>query len=74
MEGDLSVEVRGDLIIVTKSGTEFTATYHKPDGRPLLRLLSATDDPKADREAIFVFRGEAFIAAMRKARELGWIV
>jgi hypothetical protein len=70
----LLVEHCGDLIIVTKWGTEFTAAYNKPDGRPLLRLLSATDDPKADRGAIFVFRGEAFIAAMRKARELGWIV
>ncbi len=70
----LSVEHRCDFIIVTVSGTEFAATFHKPDGRPLLRLLTATDDPNAGREANFIFRIEAFLAAMNKARAPGWFV
>ncbi len=73
MEGDLSIEVRGDLIIVTRPGSEFSATYNKPDRDSILRLLAATADPNADREAIFHFRANAFGAAMNKARELGWI-
>jgi hypothetical protein len=48
--------------------------YSKPENEPIVRVLSATWEPGADRETIFRFRAEAFAAAMNKARELGWIV
>ena len=70
----LLVEIQGDEILVTRSGTGFSARYHKPDKDSILRLLAATVDPAADREAIFLFRADAFIAATNKARELGWIL
>jgi hypothetical protein len=71
---NVSVEHRGDLIIVTQAGTQFTATYHKPPGQPDLMLSVATTDPHADLEEIYQFRADAFAAALLKARELGWIV
>ena len=74
MDTPLTVEHQDGEILVTRSGTAFSARYHKPDGDPILRLLAATVDPEADREAIFRFRATAFAAAMNRARELGWIV
>jgi hypothetical protein len=71
---NLSVENREDVIIVTWPGTAFAATYHKPDKQPIVRLLTSTLEPRANRETVFQFRAEAFAAAMNKARELGWIV
>jgi hypothetical protein len=71
---NLSVENREDVIIVTSPDTAFSATYHKPDKQPILRMLTCTLPPGAKREAIFQFRAVAFAAAMNKARELGWIV
>jgi hypothetical protein len=74
MENGLSVEHRGHLIIVIRPGTEFSATYHKPEGLPNIYLACATIDPYAEPEAIYQFRADALSAATRKARELGWIV
>jgi hypothetical protein len=74
MPEQLTVELKGDQIVVTKRGTRFEATYTKVDGRPDLVLLAESLDPKADREAKFNFRALAFGAAMRKARQLGWVV
>ncbi len=44
---------------MTWPGTAFSATYHKPDKQPILRVLTATLEPGANREAIFQFRAEA---------------
>ncbi len=74
MQSGLSVEVRGDLIIVTLPGTAFSATYQRQIGQPSLVLSAATTDPQADRQTIYQFRADAFTAAINKARELGWIV
>ena len=74
MEDALKVEYLEGEIFVTRPGTAFSARYHKPDRDPILRLLAATVDPNADREAIFIFRAQAFAAATNKARELGWVV
>jgi hypothetical protein len=74
MSGELSVEVRGDHIVVSRPGTSFSVIYSKPDNEPVLRVLSATWEPGADRQTLFVFRATAFAVAMNKARELGWIV
>jgi hypothetical protein len=70
----LSVEIRGDHIVVSRPGTAFSVIYSKPDNEPIVRVLSATWEPGADRETLFQFRAEAFATAMNKARELGWIV
>jgi hypothetical protein len=74
MQSGLSVEVQENELLVTRPGTGFSARYHKPDKDLILRLLATTVDPGADREATFLFRADAFIAATNKARELGWIV
>jgi hypothetical protein len=70
----LAVELQVDEILVTRPSTAFSARYHKPDRDPILRLLAATAEFDADRQAIVMFRAEAYAAAMNKARELGWIV
>ena len=74
MQSDLSVEVRGDLIIVTQPGRTFSATYGKSKDEPNVILLAATEGRDAERQAIQKFKADAFIAATNKARELGWIV
>ncbi len=64
----------GDLIIVTQSGTTFSATYGKSKDEPNVNLLAATEGRDAERQALNQFRADAFGAATNKARELGWIV
>jgi hypothetical protein len=63
----LSVEVRGDEIIVTQPGSKFRAVYHKPEDRP---QLVAKGTPQGNYD----FLAQAWQAANDKARELGWIV
>jgi hypothetical protein len=70
---ELKVELRGDLIIVTKPGTSFSATYGKAKDEPNLVLLAATEGRETERNALSAFRADAFAAAIRKARKLGWI-
>jgi hypothetical protein len=36
--------------------------------------VAATMDRNADRETVHQFRADAFMVALQKARELGWIV
>ena len=64
----LQVEARGDLLIVTKSNTEFVAIYVKPEFQPQLMLMRCS--PTNDR----ILQSRACQAANNKARELGWIV
>jgi hypothetical protein len=73
MRDPLSVEVLEELIIVTRAGTSFSATYGRAKGEPNIVLLAATEGCEAEREALSEFRADAFVAATRKARELGWI-
>jgi hypothetical protein len=72
MSRELTVELKGDHIVVTRPGTAFSATYHKPDKQPILRVLTSTLELDAKRAAIFQFRAEAYAVATLKARELGW--
>jgi hypothetical protein len=74
MDPPLTVEIQDEEIVVTKPGTQFSARYHKPFADSVLRLVEATVDSRADPDAIYAFRAKAFAAALRKARELGWIV
>ena len=62
------IEVRGaDLVVILPSGG-FRAVCYKPPGRTHLILLERT---KTDDDELLA---EAFLAAVAKARELGWIV
>jgi hypothetical protein len=56
----------GNLVVSLPSG--FRAVYYKPAGRPhlILRERTKTDDDE--------MLAEAFLAAVAKARQLGWIV
>jgi hypothetical protein len=72
-ELSVEVEVKGSKIIVTRPGTRFSATYQKPAGQPQLRMLTSTAE-RVDKDTIYRFRAEAFQAALKKARELSWIV
>ena len=64
---EFQVEEQDGEIIVTDG--VFTAVYHKPDKLdPQLKLKSRT--PTDDHALL----ARAWIAAVSKARELGWIV
>jgi hypothetical protein len=62
------IEVHGVDLVVSLLNGKFKATYYKPPGRPhlILRERSKTDDEE--------LLADAFLAAVAKARELGWIV
>jgi hypothetical protein len=61
-------EVRDDLLIVTEARFEFRAMYEKREDRPEIALVRRS--PCTDHELL----AAAFQAAVKKARELGWIV
>jgi hypothetical protein len=69
----ISVENRGDLIVVIRPGTSFSASYRKETGFPGIMLDTESTEPGADLDAIREFIVNAYRAAMQKARELGWI-
>ena len=68
MSGGIQVEAKGDLLIVSEPTSNFVAIYVKPSGRPRLILMRRT--PTTDN----VLLAHAFQAAVKKARELRWIV
>ena len=69
----LRVEVEGDGIIVTLSGTTFRVIYSKPKKSPGLVAFGVRGDKDAGMsQADFLAR--AWRVANDKARELGWIV
>jgi hypothetical protein len=74
MRDGISVEHRGDLIIVTRHGTSFSASYRRETCFPGIMLDTETTEPRADLDAIREFIANAYGAAMQKARELGWTV
>jgi hypothetical protein len=73
MREELSVEYQHGEIVVIRAETGFSATYLKLEG-PNLLLSAATVDPSAKPGVTFQFQANAFDAAVRKAREVGWIV
>jgi hypothetical protein len=62
------VEMRDGNLVVSLPNGGFKAIYYKPTGRPhlILRERTKTDDHE--------LLADAFLAAVAKARELGWIV
>ena len=64
-----AVDVRNDgLLIVTEERSAFFAMYEQRTDRPELALVRRS--PTADHELL----AAAFQVAVKKARELGWIV
>jgi hypothetical protein len=71
--GEISVEVVGGEIVVTKLGTTFLLAYRKSAEEPRLVLRRSRIPPTTD-SLRSTFRAHAWQAANDKARELGWIV
>ena len=70
----LRVQVQGDEIAVTASGTDYVMTYHKPANSP--QLLAKRFPRKEDRRVSMTladFLTAAWKLADDTARELGWI-
>jgi len=72
--GHLMVQVRGDNIVVSLSGSIYAVTYYKPSNSPqlLAKLFPVTDDPRAPMTQ-GEFLAHAWRAANDKARVLVWI-
>jgi len=71
----LSVEVRGDDIVVTLPGTSYVVTYYRATAFPqqlLTKSHSGREDQDAPTQA--EFHARAWKLANAKARKLGWIV
>ena len=68
---DLSVEVRGSDMIVTKPGTGLSVTYRRDRNAP---TLVATCSMRCDPDArTLEFLADAWKAAYAKAKALGWL-
>ena len=63
-----NVEVRDGNLVISLPNGRFKATYYKPAGKSHLILRERT---KTDDEAM---GADALQVAVRRARELGWIV
>jgi hypothetical protein len=70
---DITVELIGDEIVVTKPRTTFLLAYRKSIEEPRL-VMTGSSMGKASPSAMHSFRAQAFQAANAKARELRWIV
>jgi hypothetical protein len=72
---DLCVEVRGQDIVVTMSGTSLRVVYRKShQGSQLVPRLDYFRDQQKGPITRAEFLARALKAANDKARELGWIV
>ena len=70
---DLNVELDGDEIVVTKPKSAFLLAYRKSIEEPRL-VLTRSQMPQMSVSSASEFRAQAFQAAEKKARELGWIM
>ena len=72
--GHLMVQVRGDNIVVSLSGSIYAVTYYKQSNSPqlLAKLFPVAEDPRAPMTQ-GEFLAHAWRAANDKARVLGWI-
>ena len=68
------IKFDGLEIIVTRPGTNMMTAYRKAPDRPNLILTRSWENPTVMSPDISEFRAHAFQAAIKKARELGWIV
>ena len=73
-ESIMQVDVDGDYITVTMTGTSFRSTYFEaPDSPGLMQSDPITVDA-GTTSSRNQFLALAWIAAHKKARELGWLV
>ena len=72
---ELSVEVTGNEILVTLSGTSYSVTYFKPRGQLWLvgKDMVHEDDPRTAMTSA-EFLAKAWKVANDTAKYLGWIV
>ena len=70
----LHIKFDGHEIVVTRPGTNMMTAYRKAPDRPNLILTRSWETPAVRSSEINEFRAHAFQAAIKKARELGWIV
>jgi hypothetical protein len=72
---ELELHVRDEQIIVNMPETRLTMTYQASSEVPgLVELPLWTCDDRTAPISVNDFRGRAWQAAEKKARELGWIV
>ena len=71
--GALSVEVKGQSIVITMPGTDCAVTYQKDPDAPHLIMTHSWLPASVTNASAAAFRAEAFRAALHKARELGWV-
>ena len=72
---ELELHVRDEQIIVNMPETRLTMTYQASAEVPgLVELPLWTCDDRTAPISVNDFRGSAWQAAEKKARELGWIV
>ena len=69
----LSVELKGQSIVITMPGTDCAVTYQKDPDAPHLIMTQSWLPASVTSPSAAAFRAQAFRAALRKARELGWI-
>jgi hypothetical protein len=70
----LSVELRGQNILITMPGTSFRVVYPKPDRGRLAATLIYSQNMRSALFTRLQFLARARKLANEKARELGWIV
>ncbi len=63
---EISVEVQGASIIVTKPGTDFVLIYEKHPGAPNLVLTHSWVSPTTTSPAVSEFRARAIQAAVER--------
>jgi hypothetical protein len=71
----VTVEVDGDILVVTMPGTDFSITYEKTEeNRLIASSFHARKRPNETHKVTFPkFLNLAWTAANEKERELGWI-
>ena len=70
---ELTVSVAGSVITVTMPGTDYSITYQKvADAQRLVPIKNWLTEDFSSSD-IWMFRDRSFVAAVLKAKELGWL-
>ena len=73
MQGEIKVEIEGDLMVVSLHGTSYRAIYFKSPLEPKLIQAPNLTVEKEGSTTHKEFEAMAWKAAIAKARELRWI-
>jgi hypothetical protein len=72
--GELEIHIDEPQIIVNVRGTRLTITYQlSPDGQSLVEYPFWTGDDRNAPISLNEFRRSAWLAARKRANEIGWI-